>query len=115
MDVTVIELLVPSAPSTAAQGALLLLRLFMGVCFIRHGWPKLRNLGTWAQALKTPKWLCFLSAASMFGAGVALLPGLLTPLAALAILVSMAYAMVLEIRAGFPFIAPDPYQIPEGD
>jgi putative oxidoreductase len=115
MDITVIELLVPAAPSTAAQSALLVLRLFMGVCFIRHGWPKLRNLATWAQALKTPKWLCFLSAASMFGAGIALLPGLLTPLAALAILVSMAYAMVLEIRSGFPFIAPDPYQIPEGD
>jgi putative oxidoreductase len=27
----------------------------------------------------------------------------------------MVYAMVLEIRSGFPFIAPDPYQIPEGD
>ena len=27
----------------------------------------------------------------------------------------MAYAMVLEIRSGFPFIAPDPYQIPAGD
>ncbi|MFM7229472.1 MAG: DoxX family protein [Cyanobacteriota bacterium] len=115
MDITVIELLVPAAPSTAAQAALLVLRLFMGVCFIRHGWPKLRNLGTWAAAMKTPKWLCFLSAASMFGAGVVLLPGLLTPLAALAILVSMAYATVLEIRSGFPFIAPDPYQIPEGD
>jgi putative oxidoreductase len=51
----------------------------------------------------------------MFGAGIALLPGLFTPLAALAILVSMAYAMVLEIRSGFPFIAPDPYQIPAGD
>lgn len=37
------------------------------------------------------------------------------PLAALAILVSMAYAMVLELVSGFPFIAPDPYQIPEGD
>ncbi len=115
MDITVIERLVPAAPSTAAQAALLVLRLFMGVCFIRHGWPKLRNLGTWAAAMKTPKWLCFLSAASMFGAGVVLLPGLLTPLAALAILVSMAYATVLEIRSGFPFIAPDPYQIPEGD
>ena len=40
---------------------------------------------------------------------------LLTPLAAFAILTSMAYAVVLEIRAGTPFIAPDPYQIPEGD
>jgi putative oxidoreductase len=115
MEITVVELLVPAAPSTTAQAALLVLRLFMGVCFIRHGWPKLRNLDTWAQALNTPKWLCFLSALSMWGAGIALIPGLLTPLAALAILVSMAYAMVLEIRSGFPFIAPDPYQIPAGD
>ena len=115
MEITVVELLVPAAPSTPAQVALLVLRLFMGVCFIRHGWPKLRNLRIWAEALKTPAWLCFLSAFSMFAAGIALLPGLLTPLASLAILVSMAYAMVLEIRSGFPFIAPDPYQIPAGD
>ncbi len=95
--------------------ALLVLRLFLGIAFIRHGWPKLRNLKTWATAMNTPEWLCFLSAASMWGAGIALIPGLLTPLAALAILVSMAYAMVIEIKAGFPWFAPDPYQIPEGD
>ena len=115
MDITVVELLVPAAPSPLAQGALLILRLFMGVCFIRHGWPKLRNLQTWAQMLNTPAWLCFLSAGSMWAGGVALLVGLLTPLASFAILVSMAYAMVLEIRSGFPFIAPDPYLIPDGD
>lgn len=115
MDVTVVELLVPSHPSTISQVMLLVLRVFTGLCFIRHGWPKLRNLSTWAEAMKTPKWLCFLSAFSMFGAGIILIPGLLTPLAALAILVSMAYAVVLEISSGFPFIAPDPYQIPSGD
>ena len=115
MDITVVELLVPAAPSPLAQAALLILRLFMGVCFIRHGWPKLRNLQTWAQMLNTPAWLCFLSAGSMWAGGIALLVGLLTPLAAFAILVSMAYAMVLEIRSGFPFIASDPYLIPDGD
>jgi putative oxidoreductase len=115
MDITVVELLIPGAPSTASQAALLLLRLFVGIAFLRHGWPKLRNLKTWASALNTPEWLCFLSAASMFAGGIALILGLLTPLAALAILVSMAYAMALEIRSGFPFIAPDPYQIPAGD
>ena len=41
--------------------------------------------------------------------------GLFTPLAAFGILVSMAYAMVLELRSGFPFIDPDPYLIPDGD
>ena len=93
MDSSVIEILVPAAPSTAAEVALLALRLFMGVCFIRHGWPKLRHLGTWAKAMNTPVWLCFLSAFSMWAAGLALLPGLLTPLAAFAILASMAYAV----------------------
>ena len=115
MDITVVELLVPAAPSPFAQAALLLLRVFMGICFIRHGWPKLRNLQTWAQMLKTPAWLCFISAGSMWAGGIALIIGLLTPLASVAILVSMAYAMVLEIKSGFPFIAADPYLIPEGD
>jgi putative oxidoreductase len=115
INLTLVEILIPNAGSGLGGVGLLLLRLFMGLAFIRHGWPKLRNLRTWATAMNTPEWLCFLSAASMFGGGIALLLGLLTPLAALAILVSMVYAMVLEIRSGFPFIAPDPYQIPEGD
>ena len=115
MDLEIVTMLVPTGPSLAAGLGLLVLRLFVGLAFIRHGWPKLRNLKTWSTAMQTPQWLCFLSAASMWGAGIALIPGLLTPLAALAILVSMAYAMVLEISSGTPFIAPDPYQIPEGD
>jgi len=115
MDIAIVELIVPEGPSALARSALLVLRVFLGIAFIRHGWPKLRNLKTWSQALKTPQWLCFLSAFSMWGAGIALLPSLLTPLAALAIAVSMAYAMVLEIVSGFPLIAPDPYQIPAGD
>ena len=115
MEITVVELLVPAAPSTLAQAALFVLRVFMGICFISNGWPKLRNLQTWAQMLKTPAWLCFVSAGSMWAGGIALIVGLLTPLASFAILVSMAYAMVLEIRSGFPFMAADPYLIPDGD
>lgn len=115
MDLTVVELLVPAPPSTAEEFSLLVMRLFIGISFIRHGWPKLRNLKTWATSMHTPAWLCFLSAASMFLAGLVLLPGLLTPLAALAILLNMAYAMVLEARSGLPFFAPDPYQIPDGE
>ena len=106
-------LLFPQTPEGASAWALLLLRVFLGLCFIRHGWPKLRNLDTWSTAMKTPKWLCFLSAFSMWGAGIALIPGAFSTLASFAILVSMAYAMVLEISGGTPFIAPDPYQIPK--
>lgn len=94
---------------------LLVLRLFVGVAFIRHGWPKLRQLNTWASSMNVPPWLCFLSAASMVGGGIALLLGLLTSLAALAILTSMLVAIALKIRSGFPWIPVDPYQITEGD
>ena len=110
-----VSLIVPPSPGGLAAGGLLILRLFTGVVFIRHGWPKLTNLGIWANAMKTPAWLCFLSAFSMWAGGIALVFGVLTPLASTAIAVSMLYAMVLEISNGFPFIAPDPFQIPEGD
>ena len=111
----VVSLLVPDSSLGFASSGLILLRLFTGLVFIRHGWTKLSNLGLWADAMKTPAWLCFLSAFSMWAGGIALIFGVLTPFAAAVIAVSMLYAMVLEISNGFPFIAPDPFQIPEGD
>ncbi|WP_051834432.1 DoxX family protein [Synechococcus sp. KORDI-52] len=110
-----VSLIAPSSPEGLAGAGLLVLRLFTGLVFIRHGWPKLVNLKTWSTAMQTPAWLCFLSAFSMWAGGIALMFGFLTPLAAVAIAVSMVYAVVLEITSGFPFIAPDPYLIPEGD
>jgi len=104
---------VPQA-SVLANVGLLILRLFVGVAFIRHGWPKLRHLKTWATSMNFPEWLCFLSAGTMFGGGMALLLGLFTSIASLAILASMVVAIALKIRAGLPMIPPDPYQIPEG-
>ena len=71
-DLTLVEILVPAASS--------------GLAFIRHGWPKLRNLSTWATTMSTLEWLCFLSSASI----------------------------LLKIRSGFPCIAPDPYTDPPG-
>jgi len=116
MDYTTIAtLLFPDSSSTIAASGLLVLRLTLSIAFIRHGWPKIRNLSTWAKAMKTPTILCGLSAYSMWLGGIALLPGFLTGPASLAILVSMAYAVILEISKGFPFIAPDPFQIPPGE
>ncbi len=46
--------------------------------------------------------------------GICLVLGLLTPLASAAILLSMAFAAFLEIKDGLPFVARDPYLIPEG-
>ncbi len=92
---------------------LLLLRVGVGVLFVLHGYPKITHLRQWADAMKMPIFLCFLSALSMLGGGICLLLGFLTLLASVAILGSMAFAMFLEISQGLPFVAQDPYLIPD--
>ncbi|MEG3437273.1 DoxX family protein [Pannus brasiliensis CCIBt3594] len=94
--------------------ALLILRVGTGILFFLHGYPKITHLQQWASSLKMPVFLCFLSALSMVAGGVCLVIGLLTPLASVAIFVSMAFAAYLEISQGLPFVARDPYLIPEG-
>lgn len=101
-------------PAGIQGGALLLLRVSVGVLFLLHGYPKITHLRQWADSLKMPIFLCFLSAASMLGGGLFLILGLLTLLASLPIFFSMAFAMFLEISQGLTFVAQDPYLIPEG-
>lgn len=93
---------------------LLLLRVSVGVLFLLHGYPKITHLQRWANSLKMPVFLCFLSALSMLGGGICLMIGFLTLVASVAIFGSMAFAMFLEISQGLPFVAQDPYLIPEG-
>ena len=94
---------------------LLALRAGVGILFILHGYPKLNHLQIWSNALKMPIYLCFISASSMFVGGFCLIVGLLTPLACAIILASMVFALILEIIQGLPFVAPDPYLIPQGE
>ena len=101
---------------TGIQGwTLAAFRASVGFLFILHGYPKLNNLKLWSDGLKMPIFLCFLSASSMFLGGFCLIIGFLTPLAAVAILVSMLFALYLEITQGLPFVAIDPYLIPPGE
>jgi len=96
------------------QGYMLLIfRAVVGFLFILHGLPKIKNLKTWSDALGAPLPLCFLSAGFMIAGGAALILGLLTPFASLSILVSMVYALVLEVIDGLPIVAPDPYELGE--
>ncbi|MGB3297434.1 MAG: DoxX family membrane protein [Phormidesmis sp.] len=90
---------------------LLTFRAVIGFLFVLHGLPKLKNLGIWAEALGAPRSLCFLSAGFMEVGGMGLILGLLTPLASASILVSMLYALFLELIKGDPLIAPDPYEL----
>lgn len=102
-------------PNNIQSVTLLALRVSLGVLFILHGYPKLTHLKQWSEGLKMPIYLCFLSASSMFLGGFCLIAGFLTPLACIALLGSMAFALVLEITQGLPFVAIDPYLIPPGE
>jgi putative oxidoreductase len=99
-------------PTGVQGGALLLLRVAVGVLFLFHGYPKITHLKQWSDSLGMPRFLCFLSALSMLLGGIFLIIGLLTPLASAAILASMAFALFLHISKGLPFVARDPYLIP---
>ncbi len=97
-----------------SQGYMLLVfRVVVGFLFILHGLPKLKHLKTWSAALGAPLPLCFLSAAFMVVGGSGLILGLLTPFSSLSILVSMIYAIVIELIKGDPMVAPDPYLLGE--
>jgi putative oxidoreductase len=97
------------------QGVVLfLLRVGVGVLFLFHGYPKITHLRRWASSLKMPIFLCFLSALFMLLGGISLIMGFLTLVGSMAILVSMVFALFLHISKGEPFVAQDPYLIPEG-
>ena len=89
--------------------ALLLVRVVMGLAFILHGWPKIQNPTTWMSAMggeAVPSFLQALAALAEFGGGIALVLGLLTPLAALGIVCQMTAALLLvHFPRGDPFVA----------
>lgn len=114
LDLSLVSTLAPVYPDGLSGLALLLLRVSVGGLFILHGYPKLVHLRRWAEALKMPVPMCFLSAASMVGGGVCLIVGFLTLLATLPIFCSMLFAAYLDITKGQPLVAQDPYLIPEG-
>ncbi|MBO3458701.1 DoxX family protein [Aetokthonos hydrillicola Thurmond2011] len=92
--------------------ALLLLRVSVGGLFLMHGYPKVTHLREWAESLKMPVYMCFLSAWSMLGSAICLIIGSITLLATLPLLASMLFAIFLHVKEGKPFVAQDPYLIP---
>ena len=102
-----------SFPGELKSWILLIFRIGIGIIFILHGYPKLTHLKQWSRSLNNlPIPLCFIGAAAMFFGGFCLIAGFLTPLASLGILGSMAFALVLHITGGKPFVARDPYLNP---
>ncbi len=93
--------------STGIVGSvgLFLLRLVVGAAFILHGWPKIQNPYAWmGETATTHGALQVAAAVSEFCGGIALILGLLTPLAALGLIGTMVEAVRFHLTAGQPFV-----------
>ena len=96
----------PEVHSSRASLGLLLLRLLAGVAMMHHGWGKIQNPFGWmGPTAPVPGFLQGLAALSEFGGGLALVLGLLTPLAMLGLACTMAFASFFHISKGDPFVA----------
>jgi putative oxidoreductase len=83
---------------------LLLVRLFMGVAFVLHSQSKIHNPLGWMGPHSFPPVLQGLATLAEFGGGLALIFGLLTPLAALGIFCTMSVACLSTIQRGAGFL-----------
>lgn len=93
------------AHSTFGSVALLLLRLVVGIAFLYHGWGKIQSPFSWMPPeAPIPGFLQFLAAISEFGGGLALILGLLTPLAMVGLTITMAVATMMHA-----FVMKDPF------
>jgi putative oxidoreductase len=95
--------LTTSSPRVSA--ALLAVRLLAGFAFLLHGWGKITNPFGWMPPeAPVPGILQALAALAEFGGGLAWILGLLTPLASLGLIVTMAVAASFHIMKGDAFV-----------
>ena len=95
--------------------ALLVLRLALGAVMIAHGWPKvfggMHHHMDLVRHIGLPGWTAYLSAAAEFGGGILIVLGLLTRLAALAIVIDLLVAIFgVHLKNGF--LGQGNYQFP---
>lgn len=101
-----IDLLFPEPIRGRAAVGLLLLRLYAGLALMQHGKGKIANPFHWMDGAPShpPGFLQALAALSEFGGGLALVLGLLTPVACFGIACTMAFAAYMHISRGDPFV-----------
>ena len=109
--------LAPALPGSASIG-LFFVRIFVGLAFVFHGYTKIVNplawMGTHTLTVPwtgtsygpLPDWLQAVVAFVEFFGGIALIIGLLTRLASLALFIDMVVACIfVELPHGTPFVA----------
>jgi len=86
---------------------LLIVRVIFGLGLMQHGWGKIQKPFSWmGPDSPVPSFLQALAALSEFGGGIALILGLLTPIAMFGLMCTMLTAIfMVHVRAGDPFIA----------
>jgi putative oxidoreductase len=94
-------------PGGRTGAALLAMRLIVGLAFVFHGWDKIHSPMSWmGPNAPVPGVLQALAAIAEFGGGLALIFGFLTPLGALGILATMAFALAtVHLKMGNPFVS----------
>lgn len=90
----------PIARTNFESAALCLLRLIVGLAFIFHGSGKIQAPFGWMPPggpMSIPPFFQFLAAISEFGGGIALIFGIVTPLASLGIASVMSVAVYMHM------------------
>ena len=100
-----------SAPARAEALGLTLLRVTAGVIIAAHGWQKVETFSQWQQSVTElgvplPEIAARLAVMAELGGGIALILGLITPLAGLLIAAVMATA-IATVHAGNGLFAAD--------
>ncbi|MBY0415780.1 MAG: DoxX family protein [Bdellovibrionales bacterium] len=90
----------PTPQTHFASTALLVLRLICGLAFVIHGWGKMQNPFAWlpeGAPIQIPGFFQFLAAFAEFAGGIAWILGVITPLASLGLIITMAVAVLVHI------------------
>ena len=92
--------------SGRAAWGLLVVRIIFGLGIAQHGWGKIQQPFNWmGPETPIPGWLQALAALSEFGGGIALILGLLAPLALFGLSITMIVAITtVHLKAGHPFV-----------
>ncbi|HEY0733329.1 MAG TPA: DoxX family protein [Herpetosiphonaceae bacterium] len=88
---------------TLGSVGLLVLRLVVGGAFVLHGLPKIQQPFNW-MGDAFPGFLQALAAIAEFGGGLALILGLLTPIAMLGLICTMVVAVFTHVTRGDPWV-----------
>jgi putative oxidoreductase len=92
--------------------ALLGLRLIWGALLLNYSLPMAKDPLHWmdmgGKPSGFPGFLQALGALAVFGGGIAITVGFLTPIAAIGLASAMIFALVLHLISGHPFVKPTP-------